>query len=111
MRRYIARFAGEARKYGAISGLNWPVQAANPGAEARILPTIDGISYEARRNRAEGIQDQIPAFKFEIMAKTQTKQLVICIDNKGYAVSLEKRKIYIALRDTTSALSGCANRT
>ena len=33
------------------------------------------------------------------MAKTQTKQLVVCIDNEGYAVSLEKRKIYIALRD------------
>jgi hypothetical protein len=28
------------------------------------------------------------------------KQLVVCIDNKGYAASLEKRKIYITLRDT-----------
>lgn len=33
------------------------------------------------------------------MAKTATKQLVVCIDNEGYAVSLEKRKIYVALRD------------
>jgi hypothetical protein len=33
------------------------------------------------------------------MAKTQAKQLVICVDNNGYAVSLEKRKIYVALRD------------
>lgn len=33
------------------------------------------------------------------MTKTQAKQLVICIDNDGYAASLEKRKIYIALRD------------
>ena len=33
------------------------------------------------------------------MAKTQAKQLVVCVDNDGYAVSLEKRKIYIALRD------------
>jgi hypothetical protein len=32
------------------------------------------------------------------MAKTPTKQLVVCIDNEGYAVSLEKRKIYIASR-------------
>ncbi len=32
------------------------------------------------------------------MAKTQAKQLVICVDNNGYAVSLEKRKIYVALR-------------
>jgi hypothetical protein len=33
------------------------------------------------------------------MAKTQAKQLVVCVDNDGYAASLEKRKIYVALRD------------
>ncbi|MHB8270434.1 hypothetical protein [Bradyrhizobium sp.] len=39
----------------------------------------------------------------ETMAETHTKQLVVCIDNEGYAVSLEKRKIYIALRDAAAA--------
>jgi hypothetical protein len=29
----------------------------------------------------------------------RAKQLVVCIDNEGYEVSLEKRKIYVALRD------------
>ena len=33
------------------------------------------------------------------MAKTQARQLVVCVENEGYAVSLEKRKIYVALRD------------
>jgi hypothetical protein len=33
------------------------------------------------------------------MTKTQAKQLVVCIANEGYAASLEKRKIYVALRD------------
>jgi len=33
------------------------------------------------------------------MAKTQAKQLVVCVDNDGYAASLEKRKIYVMLRD------------
>jgi hypothetical protein len=33
------------------------------------------------------------------MAKTQTKQFVVCIGNKGFAASLEKRKIYVALKD------------
>ena len=33
------------------------------------------------------------------MAKTATKQLVVCIKNDGYLASLEKRKIYVALRD------------
>ena len=33
------------------------------------------------------------------MARMQAKQLVVCIDNTGYRASLEKRKIYVALRD------------
>jgi hypothetical protein len=33
------------------------------------------------------------------MAKTATKQLVVCIKNAAYPASLEKRKIYVALRD------------
>jgi hypothetical protein len=33
------------------------------------------------------------------MAKSQTKQLVVCVDNEGFPASLEKRKIYIALPD------------
>jgi len=40
------------------------------------------------------------------MAKTQAKQLVVCVDNDGYAVSLEKRKIYIALRDAGAEKHG-----
>lgn len=36
------------------------------------------------------------------MARTQAKQLVVCVDNDGYSVSLEKRKIYVALRDATA---------
>ena len=30
----------------------------------------------------------------------------MCIDNNGYAVSLEKRKIYIALRDAAAEKHG-----
>jgi hypothetical protein len=33
------------------------------------------------------------------MAKPQSKQPVVCIKNDGYPASLEKRKIYVALRD------------
>jgi hypothetical protein len=40
------------------------------------------------------------------MAKTQTKQLVVCIDNKDYPASLEKRKIYVALRDAGAEKHG-----
>lgn len=40
------------------------------------------------------------------MARTQGKQLVVCIDNKGYPASLEKRKIYVALRDAAAEKHG-----
>jgi hypothetical protein len=33
------------------------------------------------------------------MAKQPSKQFVVCVDNEGYSASLEKRKIYLALRD------------
>jgi hypothetical protein len=33
------------------------------------------------------------------MAKQPSTQLVVCIDNEGYGASLERRKIYVALRD------------
>jgi hypothetical protein len=36
------------------------------------------------------------------MAKTATKQLVVCIENADYPAALEKRKIYVALRDAES---------
>ena len=40
------------------------------------------------------------------MAKAQTKQLVVCVDNGAYRASLEKRKIYVALRDAGAEKHG-----
>lgn len=40
------------------------------------------------------------------MAKTASKQLVVCIDNEGYPASLEKRKIYLALPDRAAEKHG-----
>ena len=40
------------------------------------------------------------------MTKTPTKSLVICVDNEGYEVSLEKRKIYVSLRDAGAEKRG-----
>ncbi len=40
------------------------------------------------------------------MAKTPSKQLLVCVDNAEYPVSLEKRKIYIALRDADAEKRG-----
>jgi len=45
-------------------------------------------------------------FESEAMAKTKAKQLVVCIDNEGYPASLERRKIYLALRDPVADKQG-----
>jgi len=34
------------------------------------------------------------------------KRLVICVRNKGYAASLEKRKVYVAIPDSAAAKHG-----
>ena len=39
------------------------------------------------------------------MPKAQ-KQFVVCVDNEGYAASLEKRKIYVSLLDAASESHG-----
>jgi hypothetical protein len=40
------------------------------------------------------------------MNKAAAKQLVVCIENDGYPASLEKRKIYVALRDEAAGKHG-----
>lgn len=40
------------------------------------------------------------------VAKAQAKQFVVCVDNDGYAASLENRKIYVALRDAEAEKLG-----
>ena len=42
----------------------------------------------------------------ETMAKTRTKRFFVCVENTGYAVSLERRKIHIALRDAAGEKCG-----
>ncbi len=40
------------------------------------------------------------------MQKISAKSLVVCVDNDGYPASLEKRKIYVALRDQPAEKHG-----
>jgi hypothetical protein len=40
------------------------------------------------------------------MSKISTRQLVVCVKNEGYAASLEKRKLYVTLRDTAAEKHG-----
>jgi hypothetical protein len=40
------------------------------------------------------------------MSKLPSKQLVVCVKNEGYPASLEKRKLYLALRDPAAEKHG-----
>jgi len=40
------------------------------------------------------------------MPKSPSKQLVVCVNNEGYAASLEKRKLYVMLRDVAAEKHG-----
>jgi hypothetical protein len=40
------------------------------------------------------------------MAKPVSRQLVVCVNSAGYPASLEKRKIYVALRDAAAEKQG-----
>jgi hypothetical protein len=40
------------------------------------------------------------------MTKLRAEQLVVCIENRGYAASLEKRKIYVSPRDAEAERQG-----
>jgi hypothetical protein len=40
------------------------------------------------------------------IARSPPKQLVVCVNNEGYSVSLERRKIYVALRDPVAEKHG-----
>ena len=42
----------------------------------------------------------------EDMARRRAKDLVVCVDNDGYPASLEKRKLYVALRDADAEKRG-----
>lgn len=40
------------------------------------------------------------------MAKAGSKKLVVCVENDAYPVSLEKRKIYVAINDKSAEEQG-----
>jgi hypothetical protein len=40
------------------------------------------------------------------MPRSASKQLVVCINNDGFPTSLEKRKIYVLLRDALAEKRG-----
>src|SRR5216683_4352420 len=61
--------------------------------------------YEATGIGKREVKDQGVHLERAYMAKA-AKRLFICLDNAGYEVSLERRKIYVALPDTKAERAG-----
>jgi hypothetical protein len=61
---------------------------------------VKPLELDARNSKSN------TCFETEAMARAQSKQLVVCVDNRGYRASLEKRKIYVALRDAAAEKHG-----
>jgi hypothetical protein len=57
------------------------------------------LAASVARNSRSSICFKNAKPKRNTMAKPQAKQLVVCVSDEGYPASLEKRKIYVALRD------------
>jgi hypothetical protein len=67
------------------------------------------LRYTGMKPPEWGARNSRSSISFEvrnIMAKLESKQLVVCIHNDGYPVSLETRKIYVALRDPAAEAHG-----
>jgi hypothetical protein len=64
------------------------------------LPGMRLPQSAARNSRSSG------CFEIRRMSKKQAKHLVVCVENDGYAASLEKRKIYVAIPDADGEKHG-----
>ena len=105
-----SRSVEESTSGGASSGGT----ARDGGGNAEGLATVrlaDGTVQVCRtplvrgdRNRSEGTENQ--ALLGLTPMATPRRQLMVCLRNDGYEVSLERRKIYPALPDADAAKHG-----
>jgi hypothetical protein len=85
----------------------WRSARASPAFDWPMARSIS-LKYTGMKPPASGGRNSRSStyFDAEIMAKAQAKQLVVCVNNDGYLASLERRKIYVALRDSDAEKHG-----
>jgi hypothetical protein len=76
-----------------------PLARGHPD-DAAIIDVAGPLGTSARNSRSSTCSE------IETVGKLRTKQLVVCVNNEGYPASLEKRKIYVALRDAAAEKHG-----
>ena len=90
------------------AGMMHPGRPGAKGAFGRPMVRSTRLSYARawRRVWTHGIQDRATALNTDAVAKSASRQLVVCVDNEGYPASLEKRKLYVMLRDPAAEKHG-----
>lgn len=108
----ILRRLQAARPY-AKSAACGKCMAGADGENARAWRAFDWLmapsswlSYTGTKLPESAARNSRSSIFWKIMAKGESKHLVVCIENDGYSVSLEKRKIYVSLSDTTAQKLG-----
>src|SRR2546429_7529761 len=65
------------------------------------------LNYTGMRHPESAVRNSRSNASYEAQAMSKTsRQFVICVKNSGYLASLEKRKIYVALRDPAAEKHG-----
>jgi len=73
---------------------------------ATVLSTLQKFTG-TKRQVSEKWNSKSSAFSKDCsMTKSALRQLVVCVKNDGYAVSLETRKIYVAIADPVAEKHG-----
>ena len=98
------------RELARLRNATVAVDGANEKAlHASDCPTVTSCSpnYTGTKPPESGARNSRSNACLKIeMAKPQTKQLVVCVSNEGHPVSLEKRKIYVTVRDADAEKHG-----
>lgn len=100
----IREIAGCEESTDAVAGVN---ARESPASDWQIALSIS-LKYIGTNPPGSGARNSRSStcFKSETMAKSQARRLVVCIDNEGYPASIERRKIYVALRDIDAEKHG-----
>jgi hypothetical protein len=87
-----------------------PVFFSPPETPGNNLPGADEVielNYTGMKRRESVVRNSRSSTSYEGQAMSRTsKQFVVCVNNEGYSASLEKRKIYVALRDSIAEKHG-----
>ena len=89
-----------------MAGLDPAIHRASVRERIESLRRADARRMDGRHRGGHDGCAGAKLVKANSMKQSSARQLVVCIENDGYAASLEKRKIYVGLRDQAAEKHG-----